>query len=107
VRNDGGLTDFLSDQYRHCKPIVVLGDYDILVDAKVAANLPGGAPDPGVAIMKTLDIDALCELLAGRRYFDREQSVSRNAKRGLESGHESHSDSTIAGRNDTAPRQSK
>ena len=46
---DGQAMDFIKDQYRHCKPILVLGAAKSLLDqADVPPTLPDGASDPGL-----------------------------------------------------------
>jgi catalase len=81
MTKDAALLDFLSEQYRHCKPIVVVGDCDFLDAANVSFHLPPESSALGVAIMKTLDVDALCEVLVARRYFDREQAQADSRRR--------------------------
>jgi catalase len=47
----GDAVDFLADQYRHAKPILLLGaGAELAEGAGVAALLPSGKPDPGVLI---------------------------------------------------------
>ena len=47
----GQALEFLKDQYRHCKPILVLGGSTLLLDAaSIPARLPGGAADPGLIV---------------------------------------------------------
>jgi catalase len=48
---DGHAIDFLKEQYRHCKPILVLGHGAKLLEAAgIAETLPGGEPDPGLVL---------------------------------------------------------
>jgi catalase len=75
--NDAAVMDFLREQHLHCKPIVALGDSDILDAANVSLHLPGGDPDSGIAVMETLNLETLCAVLAGRRYFERERVAHR------------------------------
>jgi len=43
--------DFVTDQYRHAKPILVMGASAMLLDqAGIAVDLPGGQADPGIVI---------------------------------------------------------
>jgi catalase len=63
--------DFLREQYRHCKPIMALGDgANLLAQAMIPKALPDGSPDPSLVIDGTLD--AFKALLAGHRSFARE-----------------------------------
>jgi catalase len=51
--NVGHATEFLKDQYRHNKTILVLDEAaDLLQNAGVPAMLPSGSPDPGVFVVK-------------------------------------------------------
>ncbi|AKR42240.1 catalase [Methylophilus sp. TWE2] len=48
---DGRTVEFLRDQYRHCKPILVpRGASHLLRKAGIEAMLPDGNPDPGLII---------------------------------------------------------
>jgi catalase len=45
----GHALEFLKDQYRHCKPILLMGAASALLDAAgIPAKLPSGAADPGL-----------------------------------------------------------
>ena len=45
----GQVKEFLKDQYRHCKPILLLGELSTLLEAAgIPPSLPGGEPDPGL-----------------------------------------------------------
>ena len=47
----GQVLEFIKDQYRHCKPILALGDAAGLVEqAGVPARLPDGKADPGLLL---------------------------------------------------------
>ncbi len=47
--NLGHAAEFIKEQYRHCKPILVLGaGQDLVENAGVPLTLPNGEPDPGV-----------------------------------------------------------
>jgi catalase len=51
LANAGQALEFIKDQYRHAKPILVLGAGRALLEgAGVPAALPSGAPDPGVLV---------------------------------------------------------
>ena len=65
----GHAKDFLKDQFRHCKPIFLMGDPSALADAiELPATLPDGSDDPGIA----LDAKAFMAALASHRAFERE-----------------------------------
>jgi len=47
----GQAKEFLKDQYRHCKPILVLGGSTTLLDAaSIPQTLPDGSADPGLVL---------------------------------------------------------
>jgi len=49
LAGSGQALEFLKDQYRHCKTILVLGAASALLGkAGITAELPGGGPDPGL-----------------------------------------------------------
>jgi catalase len=51
LSQDGRVLEFLRDQFRHDKPILVLGEGEVLLSAAgIPATLPNGKPDPGVII---------------------------------------------------------
>jgi len=63
--------DFLREQYRHCKPILVLGaGAQLLGKAMIPPALPDGANDPGLLI--DASIDKFKAAVAGHRAFARE-----------------------------------
>ena len=52
----GPALEFVRDQYRHCKPILVLGAGATLLEAAGASpDLPWGEPDPGVIVGTAAD----------------------------------------------------
>ncbi len=68
--------DFIRDQYRHAKPILALGaGVDLTTKAGAHANLPSGAPDPGMLIGRHDKAEnALPEFvtaIARHRHFER------------------------------------
>ncbi|MES2523465.1 MAG: catalase [Gemmatimonadota bacterium] len=66
----GQAVDFLKDQYRHCKTILVLGNTSALVTAaRIPDALPDGSADPG---MVRGSVDAFVSALALHRHFARE-----------------------------------
>jgi catalase len=81
LAGDGRTLEFLKDQYRHCKPILVLGAASALLDkAGISDTLPSGKADPSLLISAgddAADADAFVALLAGHRHFDREMDPPR------------------------------
>ena len=53
---DGRMLEFLKDQYRHCKPMLVLGSGTELLDkAGIPQRLPSDEHDPGLLLGSTAD----------------------------------------------------
>jgi len=78
----GHALEFLKDQYRHCKPILVLGAARSLLDAaSIPAELPSGGSDPGLLQFdgKQLNaaIPAFVDALTQHRHFQRETDPPR------------------------------
>jgi catalase len=76
LKADGRTLEFLKDQYRHCKPILVFGDGAQLLEA---AGIPTGEPDPGLIVVTDTDAtsDAFVAAIARHRHFDRETDPPR------------------------------
>jgi len=54
---DGHTLEFIKDQYRHCKPMLVLGgSASLLAAAGVPGTLPSGETDPGLLRFAAVDI---------------------------------------------------
>ena len=74
--NVGHALEFIKDQYRHCKPILALGDGKALVEnAGVPARLESGELDPGLLLRDDGAQEALPEFIqaiAKHRHFERE-----------------------------------
>jgi catalase len=70
----GQAVDFVREQYRHCKTILVLGAASALTDkAMLPASLPGGGADPGLLRgADGADAQAFIEALAQHRHYERE-----------------------------------
>jgi catalase len=73
----GHALEFIKDQYRHCKPILALGQgVDLLEKAGAPANLPSGKPDPGIVVAKGSDapkaLPAFVKAIARHRHHERE-----------------------------------
>jgi len=72
----GQAHEYLRDQYRHCKPILVLGKDAMLLEAAgIPVMLPGGEPDPGVLVGGTPE--AFVSAIAAHRFFQRESDPPR------------------------------
>ena len=72
---DGRAVEFVKDQYRHCKTILVLDGAGLLEKAGIPSTLPSGQPDPGFVLGQGADtsvLNAFVEALAKHRHFDRE-----------------------------------
>jgi catalase len=78
LSQSGHAIEFLKDQYRHCKPIMVLGATasTLLEEARVPTTLPDGGSDPGLIQMDGGDTDAALQAfvaaLTKHRFFERE-----------------------------------
>ena len=75
--NLGQAAEFVKEQYRHCKPILVLGEgQDLVENAGVPLRLSNGDPDPGLLQFSDGQIkEALAqfvEAIAKHRHFARE-----------------------------------
>jgi catalase len=71
----GFAPEFVKDQYRHCKPILVLGAAsDFVENAGVPKRLPDGNDDPGLIFADDVDdgLDAFVAAIAKHRHFERE-----------------------------------
>jgi catalase len=77
---DGRTLEFVKDQYRHCKPMLVLGAATTLLEAAgVPQTLPSGEADPGVILGRLDDAvaDAFIQALAAHRHFARQTDPPR------------------------------
>jgi catalase len=77
LSRDAHALDFVREQYRHCKPLMVVGAGALLLQkAGVPPALPDGAPDPGLIGTDADDLAAAVvafkAALAGHRTFARE-----------------------------------
>ena len=77
LARDGHTMEFIKDQYRHCKTILVLGASKVLLDkAGVSNKLPNGKDDPGLLIATAGDastaIKRFIEAIALHRHVGRE-----------------------------------
>jgi catalase len=77
LAGDGRVLEFVKDQYRHCKPILLMGAATrLLKKAGIPEQLPSGKSDPGMILGDANDADATSKAfltaLAAHRHFDRE-----------------------------------
>jgi catalase len=76
LSQSGHAVEFLKDQYRHCKTILVIGAAGALLgEADIPASLPSGEPDPGLLQFAGGDdaaIPSFIEALARHRHWQRE-----------------------------------
>jgi catalase len=78
----GPALEFIKDQYRHCKPILVFGGGgDLLAKAGIPAELPDGSDDPGLLRFESDDIEnatsAFIAALGKHRFFERQTDPPR------------------------------
>jgi catalase len=74
---DGRVLEFIKDQYRHCKPILVFGESTKLL---AACGIALDTPDPGIVISadaKPAGITHFVSAIAKHRHFDRETDPPR------------------------------
>jgi catalase len=73
---DGRVLEFVKDQYRHCKPMLVLGEG---VQLLAAAGIPTGDTDSGLIVVTDTDVPAgdFIAAIAKHRHFDRETDPPR------------------------------
>jgi catalase len=79
---DGRVMEFVKDQYRHCKPMLVFGAGETLLSkAGVPTTLPSGEADPGLVSAQSADAadagQAFMAALAAHRHFARETDPPR------------------------------
>ena len=72
----GHASEFIKEQYRHCKPILLLGDARATAEgAGVPMKLPTGEEDPGLLVQEDGDAGAAMEgfiaAIAAHRHFAR------------------------------------
>jgi catalase len=80
--NNGQTLEFIKDQYRHCKPILALGEgSELLAKAAIPPTLASGDADPGLLLFPNADVDGALEAFAGaimqHRHFERETDPPR------------------------------
>jgi catalase len=77
----GHALEFVKEQYRHCKPILALGDAREMLDkAGVSLELPTGGPDRGLVVRGddavAAAIDEFVKAIAAHRHFARQADPS-------------------------------
>ena len=82
LARNGHALEFLKDQYRHCKPMLLLGSASgLLAAAGLPAELPGGGSDPGLLVMagtdRAPDLSSFVKALTSHRVLDRETDPPR------------------------------
>jgi catalase len=80
LQADGRTLEFIKDQYRHCKPILITGASRTLLDAcGIATTLPDGEPDTGLIISEdaAAATDDFIAAMARHRHFARETNPPR------------------------------
>jgi catalase len=66
LAKDGHTLEFLKDQYRHCKSILVLGCASkLLKKAGIFEVLPSGEPDPGLLVAEPSGYDSAAKRFIG------------------------------------------
>jgi catalase len=78
---DGRVLEFVKDQYRHCKPILAIGEgAELLQRAGIPQSLASGDADPGLLIVAADAADpsqAFIAAIARHRHFERETDPPR------------------------------
>jgi len=85
LSNEGHALEFIKDQYRHCKPILVLGaSSELLAKAGIPAELPGGGDDPGLLRFDVADAAGMSKAtvafmaaIGKHRFFERQTDPPR------------------------------
>jgi catalase len=78
---DGRVLEFVKDQYRHCKPMLVIGAaVDLLETAGIPERLASGQADPGLVLPEGDEDDFMSVFItaiAAHRHFEREADPPR------------------------------
>ncbi|HPU49963.1 MAG TPA: catalase [Burkholderiaceae bacterium] len=76
LERDGMLREFIRDQYRHSKPMLLVGDgAAVLARLGISPTLPDGSQDPGLILAAGDNDNAATQFLAAlarHRHFERE-----------------------------------
>jgi catalase len=78
----GHALEFLKDQYRHCKPILIAGTaQSLLAAAGIPAELPSRKADPGLIVSPNIkgarELQVFVKAVARHRHFERETDPPR------------------------------
>jgi catalase len=79
---DAHAVNFVMEQYRHCKPLLVVGNGRHLLDlARVPASLPNGEPDAGLILAEAGEqgtaLPAFVDAITRHRHFERQTDPPR------------------------------
>ncbi|WP_343628281.1 catalase [Roseateles sp.] len=79
LHRDAHVFEFIRDQFRHCKPILALGQGVRLLEAAGLGPALSPVPAPGIHLATTAEegVRALIADLGGPRHFDRETDPPR------------------------------
>jgi catalase len=82
LSESGHALEFLKDQYRHCKPILLMGSSNgLLHEAGIPRQLLTGEEDPGLLEFDADQVDAAVDAFIGalskHRHFERETDPPR------------------------------
>jgi catalase len=82
LSQSGHALEFLKDQYRHCKPLLIAGSAAALLEAAgIPPRLDSGDPDPGLIQVDASEVEAglvaFVEALGRHRHFERETDPPR------------------------------
>ena len=81
LARDGKLQDFIRDQYRHGKPMLLVGNASpVLAQLGIPAELPDGSADPGLLVAEACYDDVatrFIDALGRHRHFERETDPPR------------------------------
>ena len=77
----GHAIEFLKDQYRHCKPMMVMGNaQSLLAGAAIPVELPSKKADPGILVANAKtdpELKTFVKAIAKHRHFERETDPPR------------------------------
>ena len=73
LANSGQAVEFLKDQYRHCKTLLILERVSLLQKGGIAESLPSGEPDPGLLVLREGGASAFIAALAKHRHAERDR----------------------------------
>ena len=78
LATSGQAAEFLKDQYRHCKSILVLGESSAVMDkAGIPAQLFGGDADPGIVQGAANSAETFMAAVARHRHYERDTDPPR------------------------------